>query len=167
MNVLVTSNEEGDGDFFGLTQTNNENYRILLKIVDEIQSDIVHIQYEHGLYGLVLDPLNPNKTRTNIDLFYDLCNIPIVTTFHTSFNFKQWMEIVVPIKNSGKLGKRGHLGNHLIKKKKKFLNFESFHNLNRRKLRKSAGSIVFSEYMKKKVEGGTVVYSRAGSFVPF
>ena len=76
MNVLVTSNEEGDGDFFGLAPINNENYRILLKIVDELQPDIAHIQYEHGLYGLVLDPLNPNKTRKNIDLFYDLCIIP-------------------------------------------------------------------------------------------
>jgi len=69
LNVLLGSNEEGDGDFFGLAPANNENYRVLLKIVDEIQPDIVHIQYEHGLYGLVLDPLNPNKTRTNIDLF--------------------------------------------------------------------------------------------------
>ena len=121
-------------------------------------------KYEHGLYGLVLDPLNPNKTRTNIDLFYDLCNIPIVTTFHTSFNFKQWMEIVVPIKNSGKLGKRGNLGNKLLRYWTHFLNFESFHNLNRRKLRKSAGSIVFSEYMKNKVRGGTVVYHGVESF---
>jgi glycosyltransferase involved in cell wall biosynthesis len=167
LNVLVASNEEGDGDFFGLAPANNENYRVLLKIVDEIQPDIVHIQYEHGLYGLVLDPLNPNKTRTNIDLFYDLCNIPIVTTFHTSFNFKQWMEIVVPIKNSGKLGKKGHLGNKLLRYWTHFLNFESFHNLNRRKLRRSAGSIVFSEYMKNKVGGGTVVYHGAESFVPF
>ena len=55
LNVLVASNEEGDGDFFGLAPANNENYRVLLKIVDEIQPDIVHIQYEHGLYGLVLD----------------------------------------------------------------------------------------------------------------
>jgi glycosyltransferase involved in cell wall biosynthesis len=44
LNVLVASNEEGDGDFFGLAPANNENYRVLLKIVDEIQPDIVHIQ---------------------------------------------------------------------------------------------------------------------------
>ena len=37
MNVLVASNEDGDGDFFGLAPANNENYRVLLKIVDEIQ----------------------------------------------------------------------------------------------------------------------------------
>jgi hypothetical protein len=40
LNVLVASNEEGDGDFFGLAPANNENYRVLLKgfhFVDEIQ----------------------------------------------------------------------------------------------------------------------------------
>jgi glycosyltransferase involved in cell wall biosynthesis len=167
LNVLVACNEEGDGDFFGLAPANNENYRVLLKLVDEIQPDIVHIQYEHGLYGLVLDPLNPNKTRTNIDLFYDKCGIPIVTTFHTSFNFKQWMDIVVPIKNSDKIGRMGHLVKKLFRYWTHFLNYESFHNLNRRKLRKSAGSIVFSEYMKNKVGGGTVAYHGAESFVPF
>ena len=128
LNVLVACNDEGDGDFFGLAPANNENYRVLLKIVDEIQPDIVHIQYEHGLYGLKLDPFNPNKTRTNIDLFYDKCDIPIVTTFHTSFNFKQWMDIVVPIKNIGKLGRRSHLANKLLRYWTHFLNYESFHN---------------------------------------
>ena len=167
LNVLVACNEEGDGDFFGLAPANNENYQVLLKIVDEIQPDIVHIQYEHGLYGLKLDPFNPNKTRTNIDLFYDKCDIPIVTTFHTSFNFKQWMDIVVPIKNIRNLGRRSDLASKLVRYWTHFLNYESFHNLNRRKLRKSAASIVFSEYMKNKVGGGTIVYHGAESFVPF
>ena len=167
LNVLVACNEEGDGDFFGLAPANNENYRALLKIVDEIQPDIVHIQYEHGLYGLKLDPFNPNKTRTNIDLFYDECDVPIVTTFHTSFNFKQWMDIVVPIKNIRNLGRRSDLASKLLRYWTHFLNYESFHNLNRRKLHKSAASIVFSEYMKNKVGGGTIVYHGAESFVPF
>ena len=167
LNVLVACNEEGDGDFFGLAPVNNENYQVLLKIVDEIQPDIVHIQYEHGLYGLKLDPFNPNRTRTNIDLFYDKCDIPIVTTFHTSFNFKQWMDIVVPIKNIHKLGRRCNLANKLVRYWTHFLNYESFNNLNRRKLRKSVAGIVFSEYMKNKVGGGTIVYHGAESFVPF
>ena len=45
LNLLVASNEEGDGDFSGLAPANNENYRVLLKIVHEIHPDIVHIQY--------------------------------------------------------------------------------------------------------------------------
>ena len=35
LNLLVASNEEGDGDFSGLAPANNENYRVLLKIVDD------------------------------------------------------------------------------------------------------------------------------------
>ena len=92
--VQVLSNENGNGDFFGLSPKNTKNYSVLLKIVDEVKPDIVHIQFEHGLYGLKLNRLNPEKTNTNIDLFYDLCKIPIVTTFHTAFDFKQWMNIV-------------------------------------------------------------------------
>ena len=137
LNVLVACNEEGDGDFFGLAPGNNANYQVLLKIADDIRPDIIHIQYEHGLYGLKLDPFNPNKTRTNIDLFYDKCNIPIVTTFHTSFNFKQWMDIVVPIKNIPKLGRSGNFASKLVRYWTHFLNYESFQDLNREKLRKS------------------------------
>ncbi len=49
--VLVVCNEEGDGDYFGLAPSNDSNYQVLLKIVDKVCPDIVHIQYEHGLYG--------------------------------------------------------------------------------------------------------------------
>ena len=47
LNVLVTSNEEGDG----FSTANNENYRILLKIVDEIQPDNVHIHMNMDFMG--------------------------------------------------------------------------------------------------------------------
>jgi hypothetical protein len=57
----------------------------------------LHLQYEHGLYGIHLDPLNPRKTGRNIDLFYQECEVPIVTTFHSAFTFKQWSKLVVPI----------------------------------------------------------------------
>ena len=87
LQVQVLSNENGHGDFFGLSPKNTKNYSVLLKIVNEVKPDIVHIQFEHGLYGLKLNSLNPKKSNTNIDLFYDLCKTPIVTTFHTAFNF--------------------------------------------------------------------------------
>ena len=51
LTVLVASNEEGNGDFFGLAPANNENYLVLLKIVDEIQPDIVHIQYKTCIHS--------------------------------------------------------------------------------------------------------------------
>gem|GEM_PF-5651523 len=47
---------------------------------------MVHIQYEQGLYRLVLDLMNCDKTPTNIDsFFYDDCKVqlsPLVE--HTS-----------------------------------------------------------------------------------
>ncbi len=116
---------------------------------------------------LVLDSFNLGKTRTNIDLFYDKCNVPIVTTFHTSFTFKQWMNIIVPIKNSDKFGRIGSFGNKLLRYWTHFLNYESFHDLNRQKLKKSTEGIVFSQYMKNKVGGGKVVYHGAESLIPF
>jgi glycosyltransferase involved in cell wall biosynthesis len=164
--VLVACNEEGDGDCFGLAPANDDNYQVLLEIVDKIHPDIVHIQYEHGLYGLVLNSFNPDKTRTNIDSFYDKCSVPIVTTFHTSFNFKQWMAMVVPIKSNNS-GKISHWGNKLLRYWAHFFNYQSFHDLNRRKLTKSAAGVVFSQYMKNKVGGGTIVYHGAESVIPF
>jgi glycosyltransferase involved in cell wall biosynthesis len=166
LQVLVACSEEGDGDFHELAPGNEDNYKVLLKLVDKISPDLAHIQYEHGLYGLVLDSINRNKTHTNIDLFYDRCRVPIVTTFHTSFNFKQWMSILIPIKRN-KIERFGNWGNKLNRYWTHFLNYHSFHDLNRRKLRKSAGGIVFSQYMKNKVGGGTIAYHGAEPIIPF
>ena len=96
--VYVACNENGkEGDFFGLSPCNADNSGLLLKIVNTIKADIVHIQFEHGLYGLKLDSVNPKNTRTNIDTFYDICKVPIVTTFHSAYTFKQWMNIISPL----------------------------------------------------------------------
>ena len=52
LNVLVASNDEGDGDFFGLApDLYTYTYRVLLKIVDEIQPDIVHIHMNMDFMG--------------------------------------------------------------------------------------------------------------------
>lgn len=59
--VYVACNEKGDGQFFGLSPDNSDNSDVLLKIIDEIHPDIVHVQFEHDLYGIVLDPLNPKR----------------------------------------------------------------------------------------------------------
>lgn len=56
------------------------NSEILLNLVDKIKPDIVHIQYEPGLYGLKLYSYRPSKIFTTIDSFYE--KSPIVTTFH-------------------------------------------------------------------------------------
>jgi glycosyltransferase involved in cell wall biosynthesis len=161
LTVFVACNEEGDGNFFGLAPTNDHNSEVLLNIVEKSTPDIVHVQFEHGLYGLRLDPLNPRNTHTNIDLFYEKCTVPIVTTFHTSFNFKQWMSMVIPIKNWEKFGICGRYGNKLIKYWTHLINYNSFNGLNKQKFKKSREGIVFSQYMKNKVGGGKVIYHGA------
>ena len=157
LQVQVLSNENGGGDFFGLSPKNIKNYSVLLKIVNEVKPDIVHIQFEHGLYGLKLDRLNPKKTNTNIDLFYDLCKTPIVTTFHTAFNFKQWMNIVAT-KNKNEKWKVESYAQKLLNYWTHIINYKSFNNLNKDKLKKSKRGIVFSQYMKDKIGGGDIIY---------
>jgi glycosyltransferase involved in cell wall biosynthesis len=150
--VYVVCNENGDGDFFGLYPFNKNNSELLLKIVDKVKPDIVHIQFEHGLYGLKLNSINPRNTCTTIDTFYDICEIPIVTTFHSAFTFKQWMSIVKPLKTtSGLLNQLKSEMNYLFQYWKFLINYKSFHNLNNDKLSKSKCGIVFSEYLQNLV----------------
>lgn len=167
LTVLVACNEEGDGDYAGLAPANDHNSEVLLEIVEQTSPDIVHVQYEHGLYGLILDPIDPRKTRTNIDLFYETCTTPIVTTFHTSFTFKQWMNMVVPIKNRKILGGTGIYRNRLLRYWTHLINYKSFNDLNTKKLKISKEGIVFSQYMKEKVGGGRIIYHGAESSAPF
>ena len=165
--VKIICNERGGGDYFGLAPSNDKNYQVVLKTVQEFLPDIVHVQYEHGLYGLFLDPVNPRKTRTNIDLFYDKCLVPIVTTFHTSFTFKQWMNLVIPTKNYYNLGRMGKIAHKIKKYYTHLINYNSFNELNKTTLRKSAQGIVFSNYMKDKIGGGKVIYHGAEAAMPF
>ena len=64
---------------------NVDNSQVLLRLVNEIKPNLVHIQYEQRMYGIDLDPLNPRRTHTNIDLFYRECKAPIVSTFHSAY----------------------------------------------------------------------------------
>jgi glycosyltransferase involved in cell wall biosynthesis len=164
--VQVLSNENGNGDFVGLSPKNTKNYSVLLKIVNEVKPDIVHIQFEHGLYGLKLNELNPQKTNTNIDLFYDLCKIPIVTTFHTAFDLKQWMNIVAT-KNINEKWKVKAYAQKLLKYWVHLLNYKSFNNLNTEKIEKSKRGIVFSQYMKDKIGGGDIIYHGSEPIITF
>jgi glycosyltransferase involved in cell wall biosynthesis len=150
--VYVVCNKNGDGNFFGLYPFNKNNTELLLKIVYKVKPDIVHIQYEHGLYGLKFDSIKPRNTCTTIDTFYDICETPIVTTFHSAYTFKQWMSMVEPLKTTEGLV-------HQLKSKKDYLfqywkfliNYKSFHNLNNDKLSKSQRGIVLSEYLQNLV----------------
>lgn len=156
--VRVVCNKLGDGDFFGLSPSNTDDSNVILQLVDKIKPDIVHIQYEQGMYGLVLAGLDSRKTRTNIDSFYDHCKVPIVTTFHSAYTIRQWLKLVVPLKLTSKLSiLKKYSNNKIIRYWKRIINYNSFHNLNKKKVAKSAASIVFSDYMSKMIGGGQVI----------
>jgi glycosyltransferase involved in cell wall biosynthesis len=100
-----------------------------------------------------LASLNPRNTCTTIDTFYDICETPIVTTFHSAYTFKQWMSIIKPLKTtSGLLNQLKSKKDHIFQYWKFLINYKSFHNLNNDKLSKSKCGIVFSEYLQKMVK---------------
>lgn len=144
LEVYVVCNEKGNGDYYGLSSYNDHNSCVLLKAIHDLKPDIVHLQYEPGLYGLVLDPINPKNTTTNIDSFYYDCNIPIVTTFHSAYTFKEWMSLASITESTSRLMRYVDI---LANCWKRLLNYRSFHNLNKKKLMMSKASIVFSHYL--------------------
>ena len=155
IDVKVVSDSHGSGDYHGLSPHNKQNSELLLNIIQEYKPDIVHIQHEHGLYGFYLNPLFPPKTRTGLDKFYDKCTIPIVTTFHTSMYFKQWMQLInIKESNSGDILRL----QVPYKIWKQLINYPSLHRINKRILSKSAYGIVFSKYMKALIPGTNLIF---------
>ncbi len=66
--VDVVCNEDGNGEYRGISPGNERNSDVLLKIVEEeSRPDVVHVQFEPGLYGLILDLTKPSASRTFID----------------------------------------------------------------------------------------------------
>jgi hypothetical protein len=163
LEVLVVSNEHGAGDFNGISPFAN-NSQVLFQILEEVKPELVHVQYEQGLYGTRLNPLDPRRTRTNIDLFYQECKVPIVSTFHSAYTFAQWMNLVVPLyyRKFGKIGK--YLGfaydywTHLV-------NYRSFMHLNRKKIGPNRIGIVFSKYLERLIPGTRLIYHGSEPYV--
>lgn len=166
--VSTISNESGNGTYKGLSPGNTNNSDLLLDIVKQQDPDIVHIQLEHGLYGLFIDPLVPNKISSTIDKFYTNCKVPIVTTFHSSYTFKQWMNLIYPTQEqSGKKMSKLDIGLQLLSKYwKHLINYRSFHNYNNFIMEKSQTGIVFSHYMANLIPGCRVVYHGAEPSIP-
>ena len=160
MQVFVVCNIDGKGDYNGISPNNQDNSKVLLKIVKEVEPDVVHVQFEHGLYGIHLDPLNPRKTHTNIESFYDECTIPIVTTFHSAYTFSQWMRLVVPL-NNRIFGRLGTLIRMAYDYWTHLLNYRSFNSLNRRKISSNKAGVVFSKYLRNIIPGSTFIYHGA------
>lgn len=151
IDVRVVCNERGDGDFSGLDASNKENSNTLLGIVEVVRPDLVHVQLEHGLYGLNLGSTSNFRMETNIDQFYEKCKTPIITTFHSAYPIKQWISLVQS--NPLTITDLSHipieLSSRLLKYWNRILTYRSFNKSNREKMLRSAASIAFSEYMAK------------------
>jgi glycosyltransferase involved in cell wall biosynthesis len=160
--VYVACNDAGKGDFHGLSPQNAQNSQVLLEIVDDIKPDLVHIQYEPGMYGAPKQPKNLRSSgETYIDQFYKKCPIPIITTYHTAFTLKQWLGQAELIKKSGRTKQFGVPPRFLIRLLKYSLIYKAFQKQNREKLALSREGIVFSEYTSKLIGGGKVIYHGA------
>jgi glycosyltransferase involved in cell wall biosynthesis len=162
--VFVVCNEDGKGEFNGISPNNDDNSKVLLKIVKEVEPDVVHVQYEHGLYGIHLDPINPGKTHTNIESFYDECKVPVVTTFHSAYTFTQWMRLVVPLNNS-RFGRFGTFIRMAYDYWTHLVNYGSFNSLNRRKIGPNKAGVVFSKYLANMIPGSSLIYHGAESSI--
>jgi glycosyltransferase involved in cell wall biosynthesis len=160
--VEVVCNQDGNGEFTGISPSNQRNSDILLKIVEEeSRPDVVHVQFEPGLYGLVLDPANSSSSRTFIDPFYRRCKVPIVTTFHSAYTLREWMGQAMIVKHHGRIGKVGIPLRAAIRTWKSLVNYQAFHDINKEKLKLSNAGICFSKYMSTRIGGGNVIYHGA------
>jgi glycosyltransferase involved in cell wall biosynthesis len=160
--VDVVCNEEGDGEFKGISPTNERNSDVLIKIVEEqSRPDVVHVQFEPGLYGLILNSANPPASRTFIDQFYRKCKVPIVTTFHSAYTLREWMGQAVIVKREGRTGRLGIPARATIKTWKHLVNYKAFHDISKEKLKLSYAGISFSKYMAGRIGGGHVIYHGA------
>ena len=110
------------------------------------------------MIGFDINPLFPNRTKTGLDKFYSICKVPIVSTFHTSYKFKQWMQSIL-INGKDTLHIR-----YLYEYWKYLINYSSFQRINSHALSKSSAGIVFSNYMASLVPGTRVIYHGAEPF---
>ena len=160
--VIVISNEKGNGNYKGISPENKSASEILLKFVNDIQPDVVHMQFEPGLYGLYISPVEPWKIKTNIDYFYDNCKTPIITTFHSAYTFHEWMGQVFYIRKTGKTGKLGIPARALVKSWKNLVSYRPFIEFNKKKLHQSYAGICFSNYISNLLGGGlNIIYHGA------
>ncbi|MDQ5859809.1 MAG: glycosyltransferase, partial [Thermoproteota archaeon] len=160
--VDVVCNEEGDGEFKGISPSNERNSDVLIKIVEEqSRPDVVHIQFEPGLYGLILNSANPSASRTFIDQFYLKCKVPIVTTFHSAYTLREWMGQAMIVKREGRTGRLGIPARAAIITWRQLATYKGFHDINKEKLKLSYAGISFSKYMAGRIGGGHVVYHGA------
>lgn len=149
--VSVLCNEKGEGDYTGIDPENENNSKVILDVIDKYDPDLAHIQLEHGLYGLKMNSINPKKLRTNIDKFYEECKIPIITTFHSAYPLRQWMELsrYPNLQNKNMITFSINLTKQISGYWERLINYHSFNLANRKKMQLSHANIAFSHYLAK------------------
>ena len=156
--VYVLCNEKGNGDFFGLDPLNENNSQVILDVINTLRPNIVHIQLEHGLYGFKqVFKKNSNKSITNIEKFYEKCPVPIVTTFHSAYPFKQWLKLSKLLYHQQNDIINTDYINPLDKIKEYWIalsTYYAFNKSNKIKMQKSSANIVFSEYLANLISDG-------------
>jgi glycosyltransferase involved in cell wall biosynthesis len=155
--VYVCTGNEGNGEYKGLSPDNTNNSNLLLKVLGKTDPDIVHIQMEHGLYGFKLNSFLPSKISTTLDDFYSKCDKPIITTFHSSYDFKQWLNLASITQKKINIKK-------IAEYWKRIISYQNFHELNNRIFQKSNTSIVCSKYLANFIPGCKVIYHGTNSF---
>lgn len=157
IDVHVACGMEGNGEYRELSPYRSNNSDILLKIVDQLGPDIVHIQMEYGLYGFEHNPLIPLNMTSSLESFYSKCSKPIITTFHSSYDFKQWLSLVSVKQQKFNM-------KTISEYWKRIISYKSFHKLNKRISQKSRTNIVCSVYLSKLIPGCQVIYHGANPY---
>lgn len=165
VNVNVLCNEKGEGNFFGLDPLNDNNSKVILNTIAESNCNIVHIQLEHGLYGLrQIYSHKLKKFVTNIDEFYEKCQIPIVTTYHSAYPFQQWMKLSKLLYYHD--NESSNQSTDPFKKIKEYWmrlkSYYTFNESNRIKMNKSSVNIAFSHYLASLISGNNISGNGSG-----
>ncbi len=155
LEVYVLCNERGNGNYHGLSRNNEHNPDVIARAVNDSNADLVHIQYETGLYGLKLKPFPFFQHRTpttTIDSFYGTSKVPIVTTFHSAYTFRQWITLASIAESTNRVRK---YASFIAKSWKRLVNYRAVHNLNKTKWAKSDANIVFSRYLGSLIDANS------------
>ena len=168
LDIIVACDKKGEGHYRNLSPSNDSNSEILLNIVHEIAPDVVHVQFDPGLYGLSFNVENSANAGTTIDKFYAQCKTPIVTTFHSGYaTYRQWMNPASLIKHEGRIGRLGLPLRALKRFRKYSLNYNAFNKVIAAKIARSKESIVFSQYLARQLGNKCqIIYHGAESAIP-
>lgn len=90
-----TCNSKSDKVFCVLEPGSRKNSDLILNLIDETRADIVHVQYERGLYEVdntVHHQLSRAIHGSTLDKMYHSSPVPTITTLHTLFPWAEYRQ---------------------------------------------------------------------------